>query len=86
MRRRQVLKTTGLATAGALLSDSPLLAATGDRPARRPNIVVIITDQQFADAMSCVIGRDYIHTPHMDSLAATGMNFTRAANSGTIIS
>lgn len=46
----------------------------------KPNILLIITDQQFADAMSCVIGTEYIHTPHMDSLAAHGVRFTRACS------
>ncbi len=45
---------------------------------KRPNILFIITDQQFGDGMSCVLGRKYLHTPHMDSLAETGMRFTRA--------
>ena len=44
----------------------------------KPNILIIMTDQQFADAMSCVIGREYLHTPHMDALAENGMRFTRA--------
>ena len=35
---------------------------------QRPNVLVIITDQQFSDVMSCVMGREYIHTPHMDAL------------------
>ncbi|HAR67345.1 MAG TPA: hypothetical protein DCR55_14190 [Lentisphaeria bacterium] len=43
-----------------------------------PNTLLIITDQQFADAMSCDIGDRYLHTPHMDSLARSGMRFTRA--------
>jgi arylsulfatase A-like enzyme len=42
----------------------------------RPNILLIITDQQSADAMSCRMGREHIHTPAMDSLAAGGMLFT----------
>ena len=45
---------------------------------QRPNVLVIITDQQFSDAMSCARGREYIHTPHMDALAENGMRFTRA--------
>jgi arylsulfatase A-like enzyme len=45
---------------------------------QKPNILLVITDQQFADAMSCVIGTEYIHTPNMDSLAASGVRFTRA--------
>jgi arylsulfatase A-like enzyme len=45
---------------------------------RRPNVVFIMTDQQFADAMSCRMGRQYLHTPTMDALASGGMLFTRA--------
>lgn len=44
----------------------------------KPNIVIIITDQQFADAMSCVMGEQYLHTPNMDRLADKGVMFTRA--------
>ena len=45
---------------------------------RRPNILLIITDQQSWDALSCRIGPRYLKTPNMDSLAATGMFFRRA--------
>jgi len=76
--RREFLKTTALVTGGALLQSSRLLAASANRAGERPNILVIITDQQFADAMSCCISTDYIHTPNMDALAANGMRFTRA--------
>ncbi|HUT46449.1 MAG TPA: sulfatase-like hydrolase/transferase [Sedimentisphaerales bacterium] len=78
LRRREFLKTTALVTAGAMLQRPRLFAASVNRTGKSPNILVIITDQQFADAMSCCIGRDYIHTPNMDSLAASGMRFTRA--------
>jgi arylsulfatase A-like enzyme len=44
----------------------------------RPNIVIITTDQQFGDSMSCRIGTRYLNTPHMDSLAANGTLFSRA--------
>jgi choline-sulfatase len=37
-----------------------------------------MTDQQFADAMSCTMGDGYIKTPNMDRLAASGMRFTKA--------
>jgi arylsulfatase A-like enzyme len=46
--------------------------------ADKPNILFIMTDQQFADAMSCRMGKQYLHTPAMDSLAQKGMLFTRA--------
>jgi len=44
----------------------------------QPNILIIMTDQQFADAMSCVMGDQYLHTPNMDQLAENGIRFTRA--------
>ena len=44
----------------------------------RPNVLFIMTDQQFSDAMSNRIGTEYINTPAMDSLAEHGMNFDRA--------
>lgn len=44
----------------------------------KPNILIIITDQQFAEAASYRIGTKYIHTPNMDSVAAKGMVYTRA--------
>ena len=46
-------------------------------PDRRPNILFIITDQQYAGAMSCA-GNPDVYTPNMDRLAATGVRFTRA--------
>jgi len=44
---------------------------------RRPNILFIITDQQFAGAMSCAGNKD-LKTPGMDSLAESGTRFERA--------
>ena len=48
------------------------------RGAERPNVLLIMTDQQFGDAMSCRMGERYLRTPAMDSLAQRGMVFTRA--------
>jgi len=44
----------------------------------RPNIVLIITDQQSADAMSNRIGSQYLKTPSIDYLAKHGISYTRA--------
>lgn len=44
---------------------------------KRPNILLICTDQQSADVMSCA-GNDQLHTPAMDRLAARGTRFSRA--------
>jgi hypothetical protein len=42
-----------------------------------PNILVIMTDQQAATAMSCT-GNPHLKTPAMDSIAAGGIRFERA--------
>ena len=47
-----------------------------ERP-ERPNILVIITDQQRADTMACY-GNDWIETPHMNALAAGSFVFQNA--------
>lgn len=51
---------------------------------KKRNILLIITDQQFADAMSCRMGHEFIYTPAMDRLARTGTQFTRAYSSNPI--
>ncbi len=66
MKRRTFLRAAG--------GSAVALAA----PSSKPNILFILTDQQFADAMSCRIGDHYLRTPNMDSLAASGMLFSRA--------
>jgi arylsulfatase A-like enzyme len=43
----------------------------------RPNILVIMTDQQAASAMSAA-GNPYLETPAIDSIAARGVRFDRA--------
>ena len=62
----------------ALLLSSNAMAKPLQETASRPNILFIITDQQFADAMSCAMGRKDLHTPTMDALADEGARFTRA--------
>jgi choline-sulfatase/glucosamine-6-phosphate deaminase len=46
-------------------------------PDRRPNILVLLTDQQTQAALSAH-GNPYLKTPAMDSLAARGVSFTRS--------
>ena len=45
--------------------------------ATQPNILLIITDQQNANMMSCA-GNAYLQTPAMDSIARRGVRFERA--------
>ena len=42
-----------------------------------PNVLVIMTDQHAAHALS-VAGAEHLHTPNLDALAARGTRFTRA--------
>lgn len=46
-------------------------------PAKSPNVLIITTDQQQVDAMSAA-GNPWVKTPHMDSIAARGVYFTRS--------
>ena len=41
----------------------------------KPNVLLIMTDQQTVDAMSCA-GNLFLQTPAMDNLAADGIRFT----------
>ena len=54
-------------------------AARGAPPSgkRRPNVLIIITDQQHAGMMSCT-GNRHLATPALDGLAARGTRFERA--------
>ncbi len=67
-----------------LLLAAPVALQAAAPAAKPPNVLFIITDQQFADVMSCRMGRQYLHTPAMDGLAARGMLFTRAYSSNPL--
>jgi len=72
MTRRDFLRRTGLAATA--------LAAPGVRQARaaakRPNVLVIFTDDQGTLDLNCC-GSDDLATPHLDALAARGVRFTQ---------
>jgi arylsulfatase A-like enzyme len=73
LSRRAFLKA-GVGT--ALTSAASRLPAA--LSTKRPNVLILTTDQQSAEAMSCQIGTRFLHTPNLDSLAASGMRFPRA--------
>jgi arylsulfatase A-like enzyme len=52
---------------------------------RRPNLVVIMTDNQGAWTLGCY-GNPDIRTPHIDRLAAAGMRFERCFSSNAVCS
>lgn len=71
--RRQLMRT-GAAGLCSLALGRVLQAAEGKR---RPNVLLITTDQQGVDAMSAV-GNKWLKTPHMDSLVDDGVCFTNS--------
>lgn len=86
MRRRDFFKYAGAGTSLITIPGwlSQVVAQVQEVPAKKHNILFIITDQQFADVMSCRMGKEYINTPVMDSLAKMGMLFTRAYSSNPL--
>jgi len=64
--RRQFLKTIGAA---------PAAGACGFAGRAKPNIVLIITDQQHIDTIAA-LGCRHVRTPAMDELARRGTSFT----------
>jgi choline-sulfatase len=76
LNRRDFLLVSGVAVLGAGegLAAGRQQASTGTL---RPNILVIMTDQQFAGAMSCAGNAD-LKTPAMDRLAMNGVRFENA--------
>jgi N-acetylglucosamine-6-sulfatase len=57
-----------------------LLTACGSgerEPARRPNVVLILSDDQRYDTLGCT-GNEHVATPNIDRLAREGALFTRA--------
>jgi len=49
----------------------------------RPNILILMTDQQRADCMGCA-GNTRIQTPSMDRIAAEGVRFAQAVTSSPL--
>jgi len=72
--RRQFLKA-GTAGLCALALSSRWAAAA--ETAKRPNVLLITTDQQRVDVMSAV-GNPWVKTPHMDAIAANGVYFANS--------
>ena len=55
-----------------MLNACSLTAAEADRP----NVLLIVSDDQQHDAMGCA-GHPIVRTPNIDRLARTGVRFTR---------
>lgn len=75
VNRREFLKQIGLATAAATASKS--FALPSSESGRKPNIVVIMSDDVGYGDLTCY-GGVAVNTPHIDGLAASGLQFTDA--------
>jgi arylsulfatase A-like enzyme len=73
--RRQVLRAG--ATAAAMLASGTFARRARGAPLRRPNLLLLVTDDQRADSLSCA-GNSILQTPHIDALAAGGVRFTQS--------
>ncbi len=83
MSRKEINRRTfcraGLCGAALTSMDigEPAPASSAHAPSQRPNILLIVTDQQSRMAMSAA-GNPYLNTPHMDSIANGGVSFARS--------
>ncbi|MBL8993683.1 MAG: sulfatase-like hydrolase/transferase, partial [Spirochaetia bacterium] len=71
--RRAFLKSAALLGLGATLKGQVPTASTG----KKPNVLVIMTDQQRFDALGA-FGNPVIRTPNLDRLTDAGVHFTQA--------
>jgi len=71
MNRRSFLASA----AAPLFGQAPAVQSRGS--ARRPNIVLLFTDEQRFDTLGAM-GNRHIRTPNLDRLAASGVCFTNA--------
>jgi len=71
--RRDFLKAMGC---GVLALAAPGYLFCGEKTARRPNVVLILTDDQGTLDLNCFGSKD-LHTPNLDRLAEHGTRFTQ---------
>ncbi|MCX7016010.1 MAG: sulfatase-like hydrolase/transferase [Candidatus Sumerlaeota bacterium] len=76
-RRREFLKKAAALAAPFALPKALYGAQAKAAGGERPNVLLILTDQQNASMLSCA-GNPWLKTPNMDSLAATGARFACA--------
>lgn len=74
------MKITNLNFAGAALLLSVSQMGIAQNKSARPNILIIMTDQQRWDALHCSGANNIIQTPNLDKLAATGAYFSQACS------
>jgi arylsulfatase A-like enzyme len=82
--RRSFLRSSVVAASGICLGGKVFSAAAKQNNHRRPNIVVIVSDDQgYADS-SCYEHPKEVDTPNIDGLAGEGVRFTSGYASGYV--
>ncbi|MBN1509617.1 MAG: sulfatase-like hydrolase/transferase [Sedimentisphaerales bacterium] len=76
--RRDFLRALGMGTVAAGLAGCRTTSPDSSRTARRPNIVLIMSDDMGFSDLGCYGGE--ISTPNLDKLAAGGLRFTQFYN------
>lgn len=89
--RRKFLKSALVGTAGGLLGSQSLqqniFTSSDSRNASRPNIVLIMSDDQgYADVSCYEHSQDDVHTPNIDRIAEGGVKCTNAYVSAPVCS
>lgn len=69
----------------SLAAMRPAAAGAAAPEKQRPNVVLILTDNQGAWTLGCY-GNNDIRTPNIDRLARQGMRFTRCFSSNAVCS
>ena len=89
INRRTFIKELGIAGASTLpLFGSKVHAlntkveAQLGREVKKPNILLLMTDQQRWDAMGC--SGDWVQTPNMDRIASEGVRFTNCVTTSPV--
>ncbi|MCX7427479.1 MAG: sulfatase-like hydrolase/transferase [Planctomycetia bacterium] len=77
MKTITIVLTSVAASCAVWTASAQTASVRAAEPARRPNVIFILTDQQHAGMLSCA-GNPHVKTPAMDSLAAGGARFERA--------
>ncbi len=76
MNRRNFLKATALSSVGACLSQYRCSADEPANPSAKPNIVLIMTDDQ-GWGQTGYYNHPVLKTPNLDAMAANGLRFDR---------
>lgn len=88
--RRDFLRSAALASGGTAIGANSIVAAgaTAASPAsvRRPNVLMICADQFRADFVGANHENPFVETPHIDALAARGVNFSQCMSNQPLCS